>query len=162
MDMNRDDGLASKKELEAVKDELLAKMATKDELQAVKDELLARMATKDELQAVKDELLAKMATKKDLQKLKKTVDQHTVDIAELKTDMKIVKWDLSEFRAEMKTFQQQTEGKFDRVFQVLDGISGQLIDIKTEMAAMNYTFRQHEGRLDDHEVRITNLEQERL
>ncbi len=120
------------------------------------------MATKDELQAVKDELLAKMATKKDLQKLKKTVDQHTVDIAELKTDMKIVKWDLSEFRAEMKTFQQQTEGKFDRVFQVLDGISGQLIDIKTEMAAMNYTFRQHEGRLDDHEVRITNLEQERL
>ncbi len=145
MDMNRDDGLASKKELEAVKDELLAKMATKDELQAVKDELLA-----------------KMATKKDLQKLKKTVDQHTVDIAELKTDMKIVKWDLSEFRAEMKTFQQQTEGKFDRVFQVLDGISGQLIDIKTEMAAMNYTFRQHEGRLDDHEVRITNLEQERL
>jgi len=153
MNMSQDDGLATKKELEAVKDELLAKLATKEELK----QEVARLATKEELKRE----VAKLASKKDLQKLKKTVDQHTVDIAELKTDMKIVKWDLSQFRAEMKTFQQQTEGKFDRVFQAFDGISGQLLDIKAEMAAMNYTFRQHEERLDDHEKRITNLEENR-
>jgi len=164
MDKTKSDESATKKELEQVKDELLAKLVSKDEF----NQTVAKLATKEELKqevaklATKEELkreVAKLATKKDLKKLQKTVDQHSVDIAELKTDMKVVKWELSELRDEVRVNKKEHDQRFDRVMQSLDGISGQLIDIKTEMAAMNYTFRQHEERLDDHEVRITNLEE---
>jgi len=49
-------------------------------------------------------------------------------------------------------------GKFDVVLTAIDGLSGQINDVKTEKAAGEHTFKRHENKLNNHETRIEKLE----
>ena len=125
MDLTNPNGIVTEGELEVTKQKRLSKSAGKEEF----NEALAKVATKEDFRRA----LAKLATKKDLKSL-----------AELKADMKIVKWELSELRDEVRACEKKNDQRFDLVMQRLGGISGQILAIKTEMAATNHTFRQHE------------------
>ena len=69
------------------------KMATKEELQKVKEELKSERATKGELQKVKEELKSERATKEDISKMvtkeefKTEIDLQANDISQILDDI---------------------------------------------------------------------------
>jgi hypothetical protein len=65
------------------------------------------------------------------------VERNSLDIIDLKTDM---------------------DDKFDTVITALDGIAGLISDGRVETAAAESTFRRHEAKLDEHEIRIGGVE----
>ena len=136
MNIPEDEKPVTKKELEATKLELLAKLennATKDEIKnfATKDDL-KNFATKDDLK--------KLATKEELKKLDRKVEILAAELLSMNRRM------------------EKVESNTDLILQTLDGIVKRLDISETERAATEHAFRRHENMLDDHETRLTALE----
>ena len=145
--MAKNSELATKKDLEAIKQELLDELATKaskEDVETIKQDLLDQLATK----ASKDDL-KNFATKDDLKNLATKDDlKNYATKADLKIEIGEVEKRLS-----------RTESKVDRILEIVDGIAGQFDDYKKEKAAAEHTFTRHERRLDNHEIRIKTLEE---
>ncbi|MBN1466476.1 hypothetical protein JXA02_11980 [candidate division KSB1 bacterium] len=180
--MNPLNSVATKQDLNDLRDELkleFAKFATKNDLKrfATKDDLknfatkddLKRFATKDDLKnfatkddlknsATKDDLKAfakkddlknfitrddakDFARKKDLDKLTAQVAVNTVEIVNIKSELRGV------------------HTKLDHIIEVLSDVVGDLKDNQIERAATNVTIDRHQSILDNHEKRISHLEQ---
>jgi hypothetical protein len=176
-----DQGVATKKDLEATKQELLkriAKLPTKNDLRnfATKDDLknfptkedAKNFATKDDLKnfATKDDLknfptkedAKNFATKDDLKNFatKDDLKNFATNDALEKVTREIVN-----IRQEMATKAELNEVKetVQQILVIVDGMAKKLDDSRTEKAAIEHTFLRHENRLDDHETRIKALEE---
>jgi predicted nuclease with TOPRIM domain len=126
-------------DLEALKRELLNKLAKKKEL--------IRLATKDDLKglATKEEL-TRLATKEELKKLDEKTDRIIGIIIQMQDQMSGM---------ETKT---DAERKFNNLMNAIDQLTQKFDDLITEKSAIDHGLIRHESRLDDHEVRIHNLE----
>ncbi len=154
-----DQELATKKDLEATKQELLAELATK----ASKDDL-KNFATKDDIKnfATKDDL-RNFATKNDLKNFATKDDFSTLraDVETLAGQVADNTKELVNLRHEMATKTELDELKTDvrQILVIVDGMAKKFDNYQTEKAATEHTFSRHENRLDDHETRIKVLEE---
>jgi len=105
-------------------------LVTKADLKQFKNEISEELETK---------LGAKFETEFETKffGLKIQMEQNSFDIKELKNDM---------------------NEKFDTVITTLDGLAGLITDGRVEKAATESALHRHEAKLDDHEIRIGNLE----
>jgi len=104
------------------------------------------VATKKDLKELRQELLGKLATKEEIKKLA-TKEELSWEIGLLAT-----KIDEQEFN------RKKTE---DFLFQAIDGIVKTLDEMRTEQAAYLHTFKRYDTRIENHEQRITALEEQK-
>ncbi|MFQ5637394.1 MAG: hypothetical protein ACE5IR_05315 [bacterium] len=130
-------------------------------------------ATKQELQETKQELLDKIDTrvsKEDfyreikrldgsIEMLANQVGNNTLGIKTLGGEVSSLRGEVYSLREEMNDRFGDMNDKFNTVLSALDGLAGQISDMHTEKAAGEHTFRRHEKKLDNHETRISALEQ---
>jgi len=112
----------------------------------------SELATKKDLEATKQELLKELATKASKEDLKNYATKDDLKNLATKADLKI---EIGEVEKRLS----RTESKVDRILEIVDGLAGQFDDYKKEKAAAEHTFTRHEGRLDNHEMRIKALEE---
>lgn len=139
MASSNNNSVATKKDIEELKHELLGTLAAKEEIKklATKEEI-KKLATKAEIK--------RLATKEEIKKLA-TKEELSFEIGMLATSLD-----------EMKADNQNTK---DVLLQAIDGLAKRLDDSLTEQAAFNHTFDRHEAQLENHEQRITVLEQQK-
>jgi len=123
-------------------------LATKKDLEALKNELLDKMVTKEDHKKEIAKLVTKKEFKKEIEKINKRIDnlasimgKYSVDIMELKDEVADI------------------HPKIDHIFQSLDGFMRLITNGQVEKAAAEGTFQRHEYTLDKHEQRITRLEE---
>ena len=157
MASSNNNSVATKKDLEELRQELLGTLASKEEIKklATKEEI-KKLATKEELKklATKEEI-KKLATKEEIKKLatKEEIKKlATKKELSLEIGMLATKIDEHEFN------RKRTE---DALFQAIDGIVKTLDEMRTEQAAYLHTFKRHDARFENHEQRITTLEQQK-
>ena len=144
--MNPTNSVATKQDLNDLRDELkkeLEKFATKDDLKnfATKDDL-KNFATKDDLKNFITRVDAKdFARKKDVDKIAAQVAVNTVEIVDIKSELRGV------------------HTKLDYLIEALSDIVGDLKDNQIERAATNLSLDRHQSMLENHEKRIRQLEQ---
>lgn len=145
------EGPVTKSELEATKNELLARLASKEEIKklATKEEI-KKLATKEEIKklATKKEI-KKLATKREIKKLatKDELQKTNRKIEILANQVALNRQDIVEIKDNVRT-----------ILEIVDGIAKKFEDARTERAALNHALRRHENRIDDHERRIANIE----
>jgi hypothetical protein len=135
--------VATKTDLEILKNELLDKLVDKEQHQ--KD--MATLATKEEL----NQAVAKLATKEELNQA----------VAKLATKDEL-KWEINELRREIKQIDERHNQRYDKILVTLDGIAGLIQNGRVEKAATEAAFQRHERTIDDHEHRIEQLEQQHV
>lgn len=138
--------LVSKEEFE----QKIGDLATKEELEQVREELLEKLATKEELK----QEVAKLATREALEVVANQVARNTLDIIEIKNDVKEMRWEMSDMRHEF-------DHKFNVVLTGMDNVVKELQDMRTEQAAVNHALFRHDDRLEEHDGRIRKLELKR-
>ena len=100
------------------------------------------LVTKADLNQHKNEV------KNEFEDLKLQMVKNTIDISELKNEVSGLRIDMNE--------------KFDTVITAIDGIAGLITDGRVEKAATESALHRHESKLEDHEIRIGNLENNTL
>jgi hypothetical protein len=120
-------------------------LVTKADLRDFEIRFEAKLEEKleEKLESKLDSKLDKKLDEK-LAGLRIQVEQNSIDIFDLKTDMN------QRFAS--------VDNKFDTVIIALDGIAGLISDNRVEKVAAESTFRRHEAKLDEHESRIGGLE----
>jgi hypothetical protein len=103
---------------------------------------------KDDLVTNADLNQFKNEVKKEFNSLEVQMTQNTIDISELKDEVRGLRSDMNE--------------KFDTVITTLDGLAGLITDGRVEKAATESALHRHEAKLDDHEIRIGNLEKKEV
>ncbi|MGM0652843.1 MAG: hypothetical protein ACQES4_08715 [Bacillota bacterium] len=120
--------------------------------------------------------------KKDITKMDKDITEMKVDIADLKADQAEMKADQTEMKADiadLKVSQQQFEGLINKVIDGIARIERIVVSIENDLRPKVHTLldadkirqddtaefrqicREQEKQLDDHELRISNLEKKR-
>ncbi|MCI0496052.1 DUF1664 domain-containing protein, partial [candidate division KSB1 bacterium] len=168
--------LSSKEELKqesaklATKEELkqeTAKLATKEELKqeiaklATKEELkqeVAKLATKEELR----QATSKLATREAVEVLANQVLKNTIDIDEIKTELKSINHKVYLMQDKIDRLDEKLDYKFNMVLNAVDNVLKEITNNRTEKAAYGHTLTRHEGRLENHEKRINILEREAI
>jgi len=141
-ELSRED-LATKKDLEDLKKELLDNLASKKELK----QELSQYITKEEFARE----LAKLATKENVEVVARQVLKNTNDIAALKTEMRMGFNRVDDRLDSLET-------KFDIMMSAIDGIAKEFQNGRTEQAAIDHALSRHDNQIDDHEMRIKKLE----
>lgn len=179
MSRSSENEFVKKKDLEAVKKELLDKLASKEEIAklATKKEI-AKLATKEEISklATKEEI-NKLSTKEEISKLstKEEISKLATkeELKELATKAELKKLDektdriigvVVQMQERMDTFETKAdaEKRMTTIITAIDGLAAKVDNISTEMAAVNHGLLRHEDRLEDHENRIHELEVEKV
>jgi adenosyl cobinamide kinase/adenosyl cobinamide phosphate guanylyltransferase len=106
--------LATKKDFNDQKEELLQRLVNKDEF----DQRIATLATKEEL----DQEIATLSTKDALEVVANEVARNTVAIIEL----------TREVRYGFQNLRQEISNKFETVMKALNGIAKELADMRAE------------------------------
>lgn len=143
--MPNKDRTISIKELEALKQELLEKLASKHELERLATmHALKTLATKEELKnlATKEEL-KNLATKDELRKLDEKTDRLLGVVFVMKEQM---------------VTRDEMEQKFNLILNAIDQLTLKVDNLSIEKSAIDHSLTRHENRLDDHEQRIVELE----
>ncbi|MCI0514002.1 hypothetical protein L0128_12375 [candidate division KSB1 bacterium] len=145
-----------KKDLDALKNELLAKLVTKEEYQkgianlVTKEEYqkgIANLVTKEEYQKGIANLVTKEEHKKDIDTVNKKLDNLTNKVAQNSADI-----------IELKQQMAGVPEKINQILKIVDGLMKFITDGQVEKVAQEATFRRHEKILSDHEVRLGQLE----
>ena len=136
--MSTANNVATKKDLDELRDGLkaeLQKYATKDDLKkfATKDDL-KKFATKDDLKA--------FAKKVDLDRVAKQVAINTVEILNIKSELRGV------------------HTKLDFLVEAMSGIAGDLKNNRLERTSISSALDRHENKIENHEIRIRQLERD--
>jgi len=114
---------------------------------------IAQLVTKEEFKKELDKLLTKEEFRKELKKeLKKELSKYAT-----KDDLR---FEINELRKDMKEIDERHNQRYNKILEILDGIAEQITNNRVERAAMEATFQRHERKLEDHEVRILQLEQQ--
>ena len=132
MASNENDTPVTRRDLEQALEKFGENFATKDDLK--------NFATKDDLAEVKQDIVG---IKKDIELLAIQVTENQTDIREMKADIR-----------EMKTDFRQALNSLDRVIQ-------EYSDYSIEKAATHHALKRQDNRLEDHELRITALEEKK-
>jgi hypothetical protein len=123
---------------------------------------------KQDIDSLKQELLEKLASKEELNKVEKRLDDRLdevekrldgrLDKAE-KTDHILAKAivDIQERMKQLET-KEDADRKFKLIMNAIDGLAKKIDDYKVEKVAHDYSLRQHDKQLENHEKRITALE----
>ena len=148
------------KDLEAVKQELLDKLATKEEISklATKEEM-SKLATQEEMSkhATKDEL---KLVEIRLEKLEKSVDFLAGQVTRNSDDIQRLTVEVVDMKQEMGLLESKADAdhKFNLIMQAIDGLAAKIDAMHTEKAAFDHGLNRHETILSDHEKRISTLE----
>lgn len=152
----------SKKDLVSLEKRLLSKIEEASAKAATKEELkteVAKLATKEELKAE----TAKLSTKESVEVVAREVLKHSrdieglrTDIAEVKGDVKILKWEMGQLSEKMDTLQEN----FHIVLNAVDNMSAKFDIFITEKVAIDHALSRQDIKIDNHEVRIQRLEME--
>jgi hypothetical protein len=148
------------KELKAVKQELLEKLATKEEISklATKEEI-SKLATKEEMNkhATKDEL---RLVEIRLEKLEKSVDLLAAQVTRNSDDIQRLTVEVVDMRQEMALLETKADAdrKFNLIMQAINGLAAKIDAMHTEKAAFDHGLNRHETILSDHEKRTSTLE----
>jgi hypothetical protein len=151
---NENDTPVTRRDLDQALEKFGENFATKDDLKnfATKDDL-KNFATKDDLEkfgekfATKDDLAE---VKQDIVGIKKDIELLAIQVTENQTDIREMKADIRE----MKTDFRQALNSLDRVIQ-------EYSDYSIEKAATHHALKRQDNRLEDHELRITALEEKK-
>ena len=169
---------ATKKDLQAVKNELLDKLASKDELKQAVEQITIN--TRDikamrndigllnvDMGNVKSDL---QTVKSDLQTVQSEMKAVRSDVKTVQSEMKIMKSDIGSMQitiinmktdiAELETKKDATK-KFTILVGMIEGIAKNINSFKTELAAQNHAFMRYDSQLAKHEERIIKLESSR-
>ena len=138
--------VATKKDIEALKNKLLDKMVDKDQYQ--KD--MAQLVTKEEFKKELDKLLTKEEFR---EQLKKEYSRYAT-----KDELR---FEINELRKEMREANERHDQRYNKILEILDGIAKQISNSRVEKAAVEATLQRHERKLEDHQVRIERLESKR-
>jgi uncharacterized protein YwbE len=76
----------------------------------------------------------------------------------LRVQMAQNSFDIHDLKIEVSGLKNEMNEKFDTVITTLDGIAGLITDGRVEKAATESALHRHESKLEDHEIRIGNLE----
>jgi len=136
--------------------------ATKEDLQAIKEDLLAKLATKEELSQQKEELLAKLATKEELSQqvawLSKRIDSNSDAIRKLTIEVIDIKENMVTKKEFNEKFDLLLNGQ-DKIMQILEANS-------LEMKVQDLTTEKLKGQneiqnnvLKEHDLRLKTLEE---
>jgi hypothetical protein len=119
----------------------------KKDLEDLKNELLAKLVTKEEHQKGIANLVTKKEHKKDNEKIYKQLDHITTQVARNSADIIEIKQKLAGLPE-----------KIDQILKIVDGLMKIKTDEQIEKVAQEATFRRHEKIISDHEVRLGQLE----
>ena len=167
-----------KKSLEDQKNELLEKLVDKEtfeqELAKLVDketfeQELAKLVDKETFEQELAKLVDKETFEQELAKLvdKETFEQELAKLVDKETYQqnlaKLVtidehRWEISQLRADL----QKTDQKISKILEIVDGLARLITNGQVEKAAAEATFQRHDQLLEDHEQRISHLEQVQL
>ncbi|MFQ5637395.1 MAG: hypothetical protein ACE5IR_05320 [bacterium] len=146
---------------------------TKQELENTKQELLDKLVTKKEFRTEIDKLVTKTEFRSEIKRLDGSIEllanqvgKNTLEIQKLRgemnglhSEMNGLRGEMAELRSEVDELRTDMNNKFNTVLSAIDGLAGQIRDMHTEKAAGEHTFRRHENRLDEHDLRIKKIEE---
>jgi phage shock protein A len=123
-------------------------------------------ATKNDVIGIKNDILE---LKQGLESTIKGLDSKAggLDSKIEKLDSKVqsleVKIDATEWRTiqledRVSNFQEETRQNFNKVISAMDGLASRFTDANIEKASFNSALYRHEDKLDNHEARISALE----
>ncbi len=128
-------------------DQPVTRAEHKKDLDALKNELLAKLVTKEEYQKGIANLVTKEEHKKDIDTVNKKLDNLTNKVAQNSADI-----------IELKQQMAGVPEKINQILKIVDGLMKFITDGQVEKVAQEATFRRHEKILSDHEVRLGQLE----
>lgn len=154
------DKFATKKEFLKIGKGL--KSIRKDLKQLAKREDLRQFAIKDELRSLRGEL-KQFATREDLKSLRNNLEDFAKkdDLANLRQDLKqfATKDDLKEFakKADLEKF--VTKDNLDKAIEeIIEFVGISNNELKEAISEIKTILIDHQKKLDNHEIRIKNLE----
>ena len=171
----------TKQDLEETKQELLSKLVTRDEfgreikcldgsIEALTNQVGENTVEIGTLSGNVKELRGNVAgLQGDVKELQRDVTGLHGDVKELRGEMKElrievtgIRIDGAELRGEVTDLRTEMHDKFNMVLTAIDGLSSQIVDMKTGNYAGEHIFKRHGKQLDDHETRIEKLERKAI
>ncbi|MCG2725312.1 MAG: hypothetical protein L6420_03470 [Elusimicrobia bacterium] len=142
----------------------LEKFATKDDLKKMEANFETKFATKDDLKKMEANFETKFATKDDLKseieplkkdiaelkfnftRLEKAVGNNTIEILNIKTDIRDIKETMS------------TKDDINRIMNAIDAFAGEAKNYRIKDADRGHVLMEHHDKLENHENRISAVE----
>jgi hypothetical protein len=109
-------------------------------------------ATKNDVLGIKNNILELKDSILDLkQGLESKID-------DTKQSLEVTEWRMTRLEDRMSDHQEENKRDFNTLFRIMDGLARNFTDANIEKASFNSALYRHEDKLDNHEARISALE----